>query len=95
MFLFRKKNSMKTYCASKHHDVFSKDKTDLGKANNCKLKIDLKEVNPIYVKQFLMPEVHRNILEGQVKDWLKTEPRWFRGLIEQCSNTALLLISGR
>ena len=48
----------------KHHDVFSKDKTDLGKANNFEHKIDLKEDNPIYVKQFPMPENHRDILKG-------------------------------
>jgi hypothetical protein len=55
----------------KHYDVFSKDKTDLGKANNSEHKIDLKKDDPIYVKQFPMPEVHRNLLEGQINDWLK------------------------
>jgi hypothetical protein len=39
--------------------VFSKDKQDLGKARNFKHKIDLKEDNSIYIKQFPMPEVHR------------------------------------
>ena len=36
----------------KHHDVFSKDKTDMGMANNVEHKIDLKVDNPVYVKQF-------------------------------------------
>jgi hypothetical protein len=30
----------------KLHDVFSKDKTDLGKANNFEHKMNLKEANP-------------------------------------------------
>jgi hypothetical protein len=27
--------------------------------------------NPIYVKQYPMPEDDRDLLEGQIKDWLK------------------------
>ncbi len=36
----------------KHHDVFNKDKQDLGKAMNFEHKIDLKEDSLVYVKQF-------------------------------------------
>jgi hypothetical protein len=46
--------------------VFSKDKTDLGKANNFDHKIELKIDYPIYVKRFPMQEVHRVSLEVQM-----------------------------
>ena len=55
----------------KHYDVFSKEKSDLGKANNFEHKMDLKEDSPLCIKPFSMPEVHRDIQEGQIKDWLK------------------------
>ena len=55
----------------KHHDVFSKSKSDLGCATNFEHKIELKEDSPVYVKQFPMPEAHRDLLEEQIKDWLK------------------------
>jgi hypothetical protein len=43
------------------------NKQDLGKAKNVKHKIDLEDDDPIYVKQFLMPEAHRDILESQIQ----------------------------
>jgi hypothetical protein len=69
----------------KHYDLFSKDITDLGKTNNFEHKIDLKENSLICVKQFPMPEVHRDILEGQIKDWLKM------GFIQTRSNQQSLV----
>ena len=54
-----------------NHDVFSKDKNDLGLANHYRHSITLKNTEPLYIKQFKIPEVHRKMLEVQVKEWLK------------------------
>ena len=55
----------------KNHDVFSKNKNDLGCATNATHKIHLKNDAPIYVKQFPVPEAYRSQLDLQVKEWLK------------------------
>jgi hypothetical protein len=55
----------------KNHDVFSKHKYDLGSANNFKHEIQLKVKEPVFVKQFRIPEAHRDNLETQIKEWLK------------------------
>jgi len=55
----------------KNFDVFSKDKLDLGTANNFEHRITLSENQPSYIKQFRIPEAHRDALVSQVKDWLK------------------------
>ena len=55
----------------RNHDVFSKNKNDLGKATLATHKIHLKHQAPIYVKQFPVPEAYRSQLNQQVKEWLK------------------------
>jgi hypothetical protein len=55
----------------KHHDVFSVDKSDLRLASNLKHRIDLKDKEPTYMKQFPIPDAHRHELESQVNEWLK------------------------
>ena len=54
-----------------NHDVFSRSKNDLGLANHYKHSITLKDTEPLYIKQFKIPEIHRKMLESQVKEWLK------------------------
>jgi hypothetical protein len=51
--------------------VFSVDKGDLGLAANLTHRIDLKDKEPTYRKQFPIPDAHRNELETQVNEWLK------------------------
>ena len=56
---------------AENHDVFSKNKNDLGWANNFEHTIKTKTEDPSYRKQFPIPEAHRDELEIQVKEWLK------------------------
>jgi hypothetical protein len=54
-----------------NHDVFSKTKDDLGKANNFKHKIFTKTDEPIFQKQYPILDMHCEYLEKQVQEWLK------------------------
>ena len=54
-----------------NHDVFSKDKNDLGRANNFEHHISMKSDDPIYRKQFPIPHAHQHVLHEQVQEWLK------------------------
>ncbi|MGI9161329.1 MAG: reverse transcriptase domain-containing protein, partial [Mycobacterium sp.] len=62
----------------KNHDVFSKTREDLGSANNFEHTIKLKNTDPIYRKQFRIPEAHQDALHTQIDEWLKI------GIIEPC-----------
>jgi len=62
----------------RNYDVFSTDKHDLGRANNFEHTIKLKSPEPIYRKQFRIPESHRDALYQQIDEWLKI------GIIEPC-----------
>ena len=50
-----------------NHDVFSKSKNDLGLANHYEHTISMKNTEPQYIKQFKIPDIHRVMLEQQVK----------------------------
>ena len=56
-----------------NHDVFSKDPGDLGEAQHFKHTIQLKDFDPVYQKQFRIPEQHESALQEQVKEWLFNE----------------------
>jgi hypothetical protein len=55
----------------KHQEAISMDKYDLGLARNYKHKIHLKNENPVYMKQFKIPEAHHNFIEQTLEEWLK------------------------
>ena len=55
----------------KYHTIFSEKKNDIGRSDLIQHEIHLKNNDPIYVKQFKIPDTHREYLEDQVKEWLK------------------------
>jgi len=63
---------------ARNHDVFSHNKEDLGMANNFEHNIKLKNKEPIYKKQFRIPEAHQQALHSKIEEWQKI------GIIEPC-----------
>jgi len=55
----------------KHQKAISVNKYDLGLAKNFKHKIHLKDNDPVYRKQFKIPEAHQNFIEQSLEEWLK------------------------
>jgi hypothetical protein len=55
----------------KHQKAISANKYDLGLASNFKHKIHLKDNNPVYRKQFKIPEAHQNFIEQSLQEGLK------------------------
>jgi hypothetical protein len=55
----------------KHQQAISVNKYDLGLATNFKHKIHLKDNDPVYRKQFKIPEAHQNFIEQSLDKWLK------------------------
>jgi hypothetical protein len=55
----------------KHQAAISMNKLDLGHAKNFTHKIHLKDNNPVYRKQFKIPEAHQNFIEATLDEWLK------------------------
>ena len=55
----------------KNHQAVSQHKFDLGRASTLMHDIELKTNEPIYVKQFKIPEAHRQEVEKHVAEWLK------------------------
>ncbi len=55
----------------RHQAAISISKMDLGRAKNFTHKIHLKDNNPVYRKQFKIPEAHQNFIEATLDEWLK------------------------
>ncbi len=55
----------------KHQQAISVNKYNLGLATNFKDKIHLKDNNPVYRKQFKIPEAQQNFIEQSLDKWLK------------------------
>ncbi len=51
--------------------AISVNKIDLGGAKNFKHKIYHKDNNPVYHKQFKIPEAHQNSIKSTLEEWLK------------------------
>jgi len=55
----------------KNHEAVSQNKFDLGRTDTLMHEIELKTSEPIYVKQFKIPEAHRQEVQQHVLEWLK------------------------
>ena len=55
----------------KNHECVSLSKFDLGRTETLLHEISLKTEEPVYVKQFKIPDAHREEVEKHVKEWLK------------------------
>jgi hypothetical protein len=55
----------------KHQDALSINKYDLGLAKDFKHKFLLKMQDPVYRKQFKIPEAHHQLIEQTLDEWLK------------------------
>ncbi len=56
----------------KHQGTISVNKMDLGRAKHFTNKIYLKNNNPLYQKEFKVPEANKNFIESMLEDWLKS-----------------------
>ena len=55
----------------KYRKAISVNKHDLGLHTTFKHKIHLKDNNPVYRKQFKIPEAHQDFIEATLDEWLK------------------------
>jgi hypothetical protein len=54
-----------------NHEAISQHKYDLGQTETLMHDISLKSEEPVYVKQFKIPDAHREQVEKNVTEWLK------------------------
>ena len=55
----------------RNHDVFSRDKHDLGRTHVMEHSVTLKDDEPVYRKQFRIPHSHRSVLVDHLNNWLR------------------------
>jgi hypothetical protein len=55
----------------RHHAAISMDKYDLGLAKDSTHRIHLKDDQPIFRRQFHLPEAHTQFIEQTLDEWLK------------------------
>jgi hypothetical protein len=55
----------------KHQEAISVNRFDLGRAKDFMHKIYLKDDNPVYRKQFKIPEAHQTFIVVTLNEWLK------------------------
>lgn len=55
----------------KNHEAISEHKYDLGQTSTLMHDVSLKSEEPVYVKQFKIPDAHREQVEKHVAEWLK------------------------
>ncbi len=65
----------------KHQAAISLDKYDLGLAKDFTHKIHLKDGQPIFQKQFNLPESHTQFIEQSLDEWLKL------GVVQQSNSS--------
>ena len=63
-----------------NHDVFASNKFDLGFSDAVSHQINMKTAQPVYVKQFRIPDCHETEILNHVREWQKQE------VIEECSS---------
>jgi hypothetical protein len=64
----------------RNHDVFAKDKYDLGFSDAVSHKINMKNSQPVYIKQFRIPDAHQDVILDHIKEWQN------KNVIEECSS---------
>ena len=64
----------------RNHDVFAQDKFDLGFSDRISHTINMKTPQPVYVKQFRIPDAYEEEIMKHVEQWLK------QSVIEECSS---------
>jgi mevalonate pyrophosphate decarboxylase len=55
----------------KHGKVISVSKTNLGRSQRYNHRIHLKDLDPVYVKQFPLKPDHQSFIEATLESWLK------------------------